>query len=130
MICDLNGRGGKAELDLEMGFSKFHYYLTSAGTSAGSTDINDPNLMEFYRIYQEFTPSRRFCTTDTGLMGWAPERAIVTDMVCVILGARMPYILRKTGDTFQLVGHAYLHGVMEGEAFTLLDVPMQDIVLA
>ncbi|KAF4626530.1 hypothetical protein G7Y89_g11629 [Cudoniella acicularis] len=86
LVCDLDGRGGKAPSRLEKGFVKWHEVFPRGCGLAAS--LHDPELEEFDRLQQEFTPSRRFITTDTGFMGWAPERAIVTDLVCVILGAR------------------------------------------
>jgi hypothetical protein len=40
---------------------------------------------------------------------------------CVLFGATVPFILRKADATehYQLVGEAYLHGLMRGEAVTI-----------
>jgi hypothetical protein len=36
--------------------------------------------------------------------------------VCFVAGADVPYILRRAnGETFTLVGEAYVHGAMHGE---------------
>jgi hypothetical protein len=38
------------------------------------------------------------------------------DLVCVLFGANMPFILRPIGKRYRLVGECYLHGIMLGEA--------------
>ncbi|PMD46842.1 hypothetical protein L207DRAFT_377597, partial [Hyaloscypha variabilis F] len=38
------------------------------------------------------------------------------DLVCVLFGAKMPFILRPIGKRYRLVGECYLHGIMLGEA--------------
>jgi hypothetical protein len=55
-------------------------------------------------------------------MGLAPESAKDGDLVCVILGASVPFILReRNNNVFQLVGEPYVHGYMDGEAFDQFD---------
>ncbi len=68
---------------------------------------------------------RSFIVTENGLMGLVPGTTQVGDVVAVIAGARTPFVLRSlTGDgegreRFALVGEAYVHGVMGGEAVKL-----------
>lgn len=59
---------------------------------------------------------RRFFITSRGFLGLAPPEAQVGDIVCVFLGARVPYILRKDEDFFKLVGECYVQLIMLGEA--------------
>ena len=55
-----------------------------------------------------------------GYIGMAPEFTIPGDMVCVIFGAIVPYVLRRVSKTrFELVGEAYVHGIMDGEAIDM-----------
>lgn len=59
---------------------------------------------------------RRPFITENGYVGLGPEHLDKDDAVVVFLGARFPYILRKSllvGWT--LVGEAYVHGIMYGE---------------
>lgn len=67
----------------------------------------------FWSDHTRYTVDRRFCVTDTRFMGWVPHRAQVGDTLCVIPGARMPYVIRRAGDKWEMVGHAYVHGLME-----------------
>lgn len=59
----------------------------------------------------------RFCVTEQGRFGQVSSKAEVGDVICVLLGAEVPYVLRPTGrGTYRLVGDGYLCGVMHGEA--------------
>ncbi|KAI1419219.1 HET-domain-containing protein [Xylaria sp. FL1777] len=72
---------------------------------------------------------RRFFLTEKGYIGLAPDDVNEGDMICALAGGRLPFILRdasttskrlgKSTDiprTYKLVGDAYLHGIMDGEA--------------
>jgi hypothetical protein len=55
-----------------------------------------------------------------GYVGLAPEHAVPGDILCVIIGAIVPYVLRRVPEGgFELVGEAYVHGIMDGEAMDL-----------
>ncbi|QDS68455.1 hypothetical protein FKW77_010822 [Venturia effusa] len=59
---------------------------------------------------------RCFFTTEDGTMGWAPKAARAGDIVCVILGCAVPFVLRKTTEArYLVVGECYMDGIMDGE---------------
>jgi hypothetical protein len=59
---------------------------------------------------------RRFCVTAKGFMGMVPPGARVGDLVCIFLGAQVPFLLRMVeAERFELVGEAYFHGMMGEE---------------
>lgn len=63
---------------------------------------------------------RRFATLDNGLFGWVPFKAQPNDCVVVLCGGSVPYVLRRvTGikEEYMYIGDAYIHGMMNGEAF-------------
>ena len=75
------------------------------------------------------TRNRRFFVTEKGYFGLAPAATQPGDLVCILLGGRVPYIVRKTVDTdapkkiadmhcttYKFVGDAYVQGIMNGEA--------------
>jgi hypothetical protein len=45
----------------------------------------------------------------------------VGDVVCVLFGGTVPFVLRRSGDDFRLHGEAYVYGVMNGEVIDQLD---------
>ena len=60
---------------------------------------------------------RRFVVTENGFMGLVPFCAEAGDRVCIFLGSSTPFLIReKESSSFELVGDAYIHGVMDGEA--------------
>jgi hypothetical protein len=65
--------------------------------------------------------SRRFITTTKGFAGLAPVSCRSGDVICVILGCRTPIILRPVDEHFEIVGEAYVHGVMKGESMVDLE---------
>jgi len=69
--------------------------------------------------------SRLFGVTSDGYMGLVPTDTRPGDVFCIFSGARTPHVLRPVpacsngNETqYQIVGEAYLHGVMDGQFFT------------
>jgi hypothetical protein len=68
--------------------------------------------------------SWRFFVTPTKAMGVAPAAARYDDTLCILMGAEVPFVLRKIsvensragGNDYELIGSAFLHGYMSGEA--------------
>ncbi|KAF4338933.1 heterokaryon incompatibility [Fusarium beomiforme] len=62
--------------------------------------------------------TRRAFLTSTGFVGVGPLDMQAGDEVCVLLGGKIPYLLRPQDDeTYSLIGEAYVHGIMHGELF-------------
>ncbi|KAI8955351.1 heterokaryon incompatibility protein 6 [Xylaria longipes] len=72
---------------------------------------------------------RGFATTRNGYTGLVPPLAQTGDQAVVILGARVPYVVRKVQSGYLLVGDAFVHGFMYGEALERRDLRPMDIVL-
>lgn len=51
-----------------------------------------------------------------------------TDHLCVILGANVPFILRKVEDHFVLISDAYVEGLMYGEAIEMMRQGVLEVV--
>ncbi|KAK3936733.1 hypothetical protein QBC46DRAFT_394344 [Diplogelasinospora grovesii] len=79
--------------------------------------------IELARI--EAIEQRRFFVTDKGFMALGPAQTQPGDRVVVVCGSHVPFVLRKDGDGdgYAVVGEAYVHGLMNGEA---LDEKMSD----
>ena len=66
--------------------------------------------------------NRRFIITDSGYMGMAPPHVKEGDSVCVLLGARVPFLLRQESKFYTLVGELYLSdGLMTGKAIDMME---------
>lgn len=76
-------------------------------------------------------PRRRCITSEGGFLGQVPLHAQVGDMIVIPIGSAVPFVVRPCQARYQLVGQAYIHGVMMGEAFQVqhLDETLEDIQL-
>ena len=87
-------------------------------------------------VHQAFfsaTYDRCFISTEKGYFGWAPEQCKKGDVVAVLAGGKVPYVLRpeapsnpseESGDSrkyYSVLGDAYIHGIMDGEVVTELE---------
>jgi hypothetical protein len=65
--------------------------------------------------------NRCLSTTSCGRLALVPGLTRPGDKVVLARGGDLPLILRSHGDFWELVGEAYVHGVMHGEAFSALE---------
>lgn len=69
-----------------------------------------------------FVMNQRFFVTTDGLMGMGPQMMKSGDEVWILFGGRVPFILRprhsagEPDNGYILVGHAFVYGIMDGEA--------------
>ncbi|CAN9387865.1 unnamed protein product [Alternaria alternata] len=59
---------------------------------------------------------RRFFITAAGRLGLGPRCMQPEDIVVILRGGDMPFILREKADGYWFIGAAYVHGIMHGEA--------------
>lgn len=71
--------------------------------------------MPFLANLQKVLSERCFFTTTCGLMGIGPYCTKAGDIAVVLYGSDYIMILRSIGGQFQLIGDAYVHGIMHGE---------------
>ncbi|KAG6032698.1 hypothetical protein E4U19_007273 [Claviceps sp. Clav32 group G5] len=89
------------------------------GCSTALTTSTLPADCAAYASSLAMTVNRHaLCVTREHLMGLVPLLAKNGDMIVVMHGCDVPYVLRRTQEQgyYQLVGEAYVHGVMNGEA--------------
>ena len=60
--------------------------------------------------------NRRVFITTGGNFGLGPQAMQLGDVICVLFGGAVPFILRPRNDHYLFVGECYLHGVMYSEA--------------
>lgn len=85
--------------------------------------------LSIQRRFRQIATGRRFLKTESGRMGWVPERAIVGDLVSVLCGSAVPVLLRSCEDAFRVIGQCYVEGIMDGEAVEAANEPMRQIVM-
>ena len=75
-----------------------------------------------------FAMGRRMARTSEGYIGLVPATTRPGDCVWLLEGGTVPFILRREGTTLRLVGEAYIHGIMKGEAFDKSECESVEIV--
>jgi hypothetical protein len=82
-----------------------------------------PTDLRFFE-HQSMVNDRRMFRSRGGLLGLGPAVCRRGDRIALLRGGRVPLVLRPVGNTtstsaprWVLVGDAYIHGVMYGEAF-------------
>ena len=59
---------------------------------------------------------RSFAVTQKGYLALVPKKTTPGHLVCVLRGGNVPFVLNRRRDGyFELVGEAYVHGIMDGE---------------
>jgi hypothetical protein len=70
---------------------------------------------EYLGAMGRWMTSRAFLITDRGLVGLGPASMRKGDVVCVLRGGEVPFILRPLeGEYYEFVGECYVHGIMDG----------------
>ena len=91
------------------GFTKWGWKLMRSGTGV----VQQTNILAVHRTV--------FKTGECGYVGLGSRHVKVGDAVALFEGGRMPIVLREVGGgegrKWQVVGEAYVHGVMEGGVF-------------
>ncbi|EON65145.1 hypothetical protein W97_04382 [Coniosporium apollinis CBS 100218] len=77
------------------------------------------------------TSARRLFLTRSGYLGITAEAAQVNDQIWILPGTSVPFTLRpgQSNGRFQVVGEAYVYGLMRGEAAAAGGLQFQDIEL-
>jgi hypothetical protein len=102
-------------------FSAFCARKTKSTLSTSSGDDMHPaNPETFQCTINLYCGARTLVRSEQGYLGLAPALAMKGDYIAVFEGATVPYIVRPTSEgAYKLVGHCYVHGIMDGEAFDL-----------
>lgn len=70
-----------------------------------------------FRAYLGGMVYRRAVKTKRRRRGMAPALTEVGDRIVLLQGGKMPFVLRPRGDQWELIGDAYVQGMMKGEAW-------------
>jgi hypothetical protein len=88
-----------------------------------SLELDEEKFQILY-VFQAGTRPLNFGLTKSGFMAMLPHDMRKDDLVTVLFGGRVPFILRRhltNGNEYFLVGPAYVHGVMDREAKAWLE---------
>jgi hypothetical protein len=74
--------------------------------------------LDLLRSIDHYASRYRFCVTVDGFAGQVPPSTVVGDLVFLIMGSPVPFVMRPKGSMYQLIGQGYIHGIMNGEALS------------
>ncbi|KAG8528679.1 uncharacterized protein KY384_006366 [Bacidia gigantensis] len=77
----------------------------------------DDRVIRYTSIAATASKGKCFFTTERAYMGTAPDFVQVGDRIALVAGLSMPLILRPVYGGYQLITHAYVHGMMYGETW-------------
>lgn len=60
--------------------------------------------------------SRKICLARKGFLGLAPAAAQDGDVIGIVVGVRVPLLIRETMEASELIEDAYVEGMMYDEA--------------
>ena len=123
LLCGLSFQEEPVEDDYERYFDA-HRNL-NPGSSSAERDIS----REFKDSVRRRCRYRSLCLVDKGYLGAVPETAMIGDWICVVDGANSLFVIRESGPLFTLVGTAYVHGLMFGEAPALPHYQKRTLIL-
>ena len=71
---------------------------------------------QHYRVAMGFQHNRKPFLSAEGYVGLVPAMAEIGDIIIIIFGATVPFVVRKlNGGRAQLIGEAFVYGIMDGE---------------
>jgi hypothetical protein len=110
----------KEELELWEKGTSFPFGLIYSAFVLLRNFVTDRPFLLF-EIQGRYALYRRVVRTERGFLGLASHATRVGDEVVICKGSSVPLIMRRyrEEDEFQLIGDAYVHGIMKGEAFDI-----------
>ncbi|KAK4542308.1 hypothetical protein LTR36_006961 [Oleoguttula mirabilis] len=98
------------------------------GLNAHSTQMSEETTREYHdtfqrSLYNVFDDTPIFSVTSSRHFALCPPGSQASDEIVVFRGVPMPFVLRKGSEetTHRMIGPAYVHGFMDGEAIEGLD---------
>jgi hypothetical protein len=77
---------------------------------------HSPDSGRFHEVIVRACVDRRFFITYAGRMGIGPDVMRQGDIVAVLFGGKVPYLLRPVASGYKFLGECYVRDLMSGEA--------------
>jgi len=89
-----------------------------------SVTLVDPDILSVHTPFSVMVKGRKFAVTKCGYMGFCPIQCKKGDVITVLAGGTVPFVLRpdesarKSGleGGYTVIGDSYVHSIMDGEA--------------
>lgn len=76
----------------------------------------DADSGRFHEAFVRACTDRRFFVTTEGRIGIGPDTMKEGDIVTILFGGKIPYVLRLSGTRYRFIGECYVPGLMSGES--------------
>ncbi|KAF5565494.1 heterokaryon incompatibility (het-6OR allele) [Fusarium phyllophilum] len=94
------------------------YHILLGHRKLKTIDMSDPLALGISLINLHWAIDQRMATTGSGYLCMVPGNTRAGDQIALLHGGRTPYVLRKAGEKWRIVGECYVHGIMSGEAWS------------
>ncbi|KAF5008669.1 hypothetical protein FDECE_5081 [Fusarium decemcellulare] len=94
-------------------------YRTLVGYSRDRRVVDDEGLWPLVMavVSMRRAVDQRMARTKGGYLALVPEPSRVGDQIAILEGGKTPFVLRKVGQQWRILGDSYVHGIMFGEAW-------------
>jgi hypothetical protein len=121
MICDISLNGLAARPATQV-FGDFYLHNDVSALLRGHRISENAEIARYQRLYYEnyhaIAAGMDFFLTDDSFVGWGRPGCREGDTIFLVPGSNAPIVLREEDEGFyRLIGDAYVHGIMYGEAF-------------
>ncbi|MCJ1456001.1 hypothetical protein MMC28_006358 [Mycoblastus sanguinarius] len=121
----------------DMGYSSYRAYRKICQAAAdGHGAVDESTIKTAYEFRARFHSigygtRKAMMVTESGRLVSGPAATRAGDKICIIAGAKVPFILRRTdGDEgYRLVGECFVYGLMGGEVSRVAELEFYDVEL-
>ncbi|KAJ4290921.1 hypothetical protein N0V90_010117 [Kalmusia sp. IMI 367209] len=72
---------------------------------------------------------KRFAASLDGYLALVPVSSLPGDILCIVMGAAVPFVLRPLDGGYKLIGECYVHGLMYGEVLKMTELEVETLTL-
>ena len=87
------------------------------------------NFQQIHAVIGLMNKDRRFCATNDGGIRLVPRSAAREDVLCVLYGGRVLFVLRPCGKWYTLTSECYVHSLIDGEAMDIKHLETPELAL-
>jgi hypothetical protein len=135
--------GDESDEDLCRNWWRVVIFESGALEPGTEVELHSNWIPHIQSVVVDVVKDRRLFLTEQGFMGIGPPQTTEGDVVAVLRGGEVPFVLRKSkkqghtqercGDLskqcFELVGRCYVHGIMDGQMMKSHEGKVEDIHL-
>jgi hypothetical protein len=117
------------------GWLKIFRSIQEQSLAVRNVDISSEWYLENETLCNKWMPqmpnatAKRVGATRSSRLALLPGEADILDEICIFSGLKVPFVIRRNGPYYRIVGSCYLHGMMDGEALARDDWQLRDILI-